>query len=80
MSQIVYLHRWGSAIVSIVDRKTNLCCQCTVKVAGATNMSVDFFPDNMLGNVELNVDTTNNHPALTSYFANPSIKKTVLTS
>ena len=24
----------------------------------------------MLGNIELNVDTTNNYPALTSYFAN----------
>ena len=32
----------------------------------------------MLGNIELNVDTTNYHAALTSYFANPSFKKTVL--
>ena len=41
-------------------------------------MSVDFFhflPHNMSGNIELNVDTTNNHPALTSYFANPFFKK-----
>ena len=37
-----------------------------------------FFLHNMLGNVELNVDTTNNHPAVTSYFANPSFKKIVL--
>ena len=45
-----------------------------VKVAGA-NMSVAFFPDDMTGNTEMKVDTTNNHPALTSYFANPSLKK-----
>ena len=32
----------------------------------------------MLGNFELNVDTTNNQLALTSYFANPSFNKTVL--
>ena len=32
----------------------------------------------MLGNIELNVDTTNYHATLTSYFANPSLKKTVL--
>ena len=37
-----------------------------------------FFLHNMLRNIELNVDTTNNHPALTSYFANPSFKKIVL--
>ena len=30
----------------------------------------------MLGNIELNDGTTNNHMALTSYFANPSLKKT----
>ena len=41
-------------------------------------MSVDvfiFFLHNIPGNIELNVDTTNNHPALTSYFANPSFEK-----
>ena len=38
-------------------------------------MSVDFFLHNMLRNIELNVNTTNNHLALTSYFANPSFKK-----
>ena len=32
----------------------------------------------MLGNIELNVDTTNYHAALMSYFANPSFKQTVL--
>ena len=42
-------------------------------VAGAANVSVDFFLK-MLGNVELNVDNTDNHPALTSYFANSSFK------
>ena len=48
----------------------NLYCHYkSVKVAGAANAS--FFPDNMLGNTELNVDTTNNHPALMSYFTNP---------
>ena len=37
-------------------------------------MSVDFFfPHNMLGNIELNVDTTNNHPAQTTYFTNTSL-------
>ena len=47
-----------------------------IKVAGAANMSVDFFfPYNMLGNIEMLVDTINNHLALTSYFANPSLKK-----
>ena len=34
-----------------------------------------FFSYNMLGNIELNVDTTNNHPAHTSYFTNPSKKQ-----
>ena len=39
-------------------------------------MSVDFpfFFHNMLGNIEMKVDTTNNHAALTLYFANPSFK------
>ena len=46
-------------------------------VAGVANVSVDFFLD-MLGNIELNVDTTNNHQALMLYFTNPSFKKTVL--
>ena len=46
-------------------------------VAGVANVFY-FFPHNMLGNIELNVDTTNNHPALTSYFPNTSFKKTVL--
>ena len=32
----------------------------------------------MLGYMELNVDTTKNHLALTSYFANPSFKNAVL--
>ena len=42
-------------------------------------MSVGFFfLHNMLGNIELNDDTTNYHAALTSYFTNPSFKKTVL--
>ena len=46
------------------------------KVAGEANVSDDIFfpPHNMLGNIELNVDTTNNHLALTSYFVNPSLK------
>ena len=44
------------------------------KVAGVARMS-DFFLRCMLGNIELNVDTTNNHPALMSCFANPSFKK-----
>ena len=37
-----------------------------------------FVLHNMLGNIELNVDTTDNHMALASYFANLSFKKTVL--
>ena len=41
-------------------------------------MSVDFFLHNMLGYTELNVDTTKNHLALTSYFYNPSFKNAVL--
>ena len=43
-------------------------------------MSVGFFflLHNMLGNIEMNDDTTNYHAALTSYFTNPSFKKTVL--
>ena len=44
-------------------------------------MSVDFFISslhNMLGNIELNIDTKTNHPAPTSYFTNPSFKKPVL--
>ena len=45
-----------------------------VKVAGVAKVSIDFFL-NMLGNIELNVNTTNNYPALTSYFTNPSFKK-----
>ena len=52
-----------------------------VMVAVAANVSVDcfhFLPQNMLGNIEQNVNTTNNHPTLMSYFANPSFKKTVL--
>ena len=44
-------------------------------VPGAANVSVNFFSLNMLGDIELNVDTTNNHPVLTSYFAKPSFKK-----
>ena len=32
----------------------------------------------MLGYPELNVDATKNHPALMSYFANPSFKNAVL--
>ena len=32
----------------------------------------------MLGYTELNADTTKNHPALTSYFTNPSFKNAVL--
>ena len=48
-----------------------------IKVAGAVNVSVDFFifPYNMLGDIELNMDTTNNHLVLTPYFVNPSFKK-----
>ena len=48
------------------------------KIAGVASMSDEFFLHDMLGNVELNVGTTNNHLAVTSYFANPSFKKTVL--
>ena len=50
----------------------------SIKVAGEANVSVGFFSHNMLGNIELNIDITNNHPALTSYFANPSFKKVLL--
>ena len=67
---------------------SDLVCVCckknqanSVKVAGVANVSVDlknYFFHNMLGNIELNVDTTNNRPALTLYFANPSVKKPVL--
>ena len=39
-------------------------------------MSVDFFL-NMLGNIEMNVDTTNNHPELMSYVANSSFKNSL---
>ena len=44
------------------------------------SVSVDFFLllHNILGYTELNVDTTKNHPALTSYFAYPSFKNVVL--
>ena len=49
-----------------------------LKVAGAANVSVDFFLHNMLGYTELNINTTKNRPALTSYFANPSFKNAVL--
>ena len=52
-----------------------------IKVAGAASVSVylfHFFLHNMLGYTKLNVDTTKNHPALTSYFTNPSIKNAVL--
>ena len=48
------------------------------KMAGAARLSVDFFLHNMLGYTELNIDTTKNHLALTSYFANPSFKNAVL--
>ena len=41
-------------------------------------MSIDFFSYNMLGNIEINIDTTNTHPALISYVVNSSFKKTVL--
>ena len=50
-------------------------------MVGAASVSVDFFIfflHNMLGYTELNVGTTKNHPALTSYFANPSFKHAVL--
>ena len=47
-------------------------------MAGAASVSVDFFLHNMLGYTEQNVDSTKNHLALTSYFANPSFKNTVL--
>ena len=46
-----------------------------LKVARAANVSVYFFTHNMLGNIKLNVDTTNNHTALMLYFTNPSLKK-----
>ena len=49
----------------------------TIKVVVAANVSVDVICFlNMLGNIGLNVSTTNNHPALTSYFVNPSFKQT----
>ena len=41
-------------------------------------MSGNFFLHNMLGYTELNVDTSTNHMALTSYFANLSFKNVVL--
>ena len=50
-------------------------------VAGVASVSIDFFHlflHNMLGYTKQNVDTTHNHPALTSYFANPSFKNAVL--
>ena len=46
-------------------------------MAGAASVSVAFFY-NMLGYTELNVNTTINHLALTSYLANPSFKIAVL--
>ena len=50
-----------------------------VKVAGVANASVDFlFFPSQHGNIKLNIDTINNHPALMSYFTNPSLKKKVL--
>ena len=39
-------------------------------------MAVDFFSSTCYQyDIELYIDTTNNHAALTSYFANPSFKK-----
>ena len=49
------------------------------RVAGAANVSADlFFFLSMLGNIELYVDTTNNHLALMSYFASPLLKTVLL--
>ena len=50
----------------------------SLKVAGAASLSVDFVLHSMLGYTELNVDTTKNHPALTSYFTNTTFKNAVL--
>ena len=36
---------------------------------------VIFFPHNMLGNIELNVNTTNNRVTLVSYFTSQSFEK-----
>ena len=43
-------------------------------MAGETSVSVDCF----IVLDKLDIDTTNNHPALTSYFANPSFKNAIL--
>ena len=32
-----------------------------LKIAGVANVSVELFPHNMIGNIDLNTDTTNNH-------------------
>ena len=47
-------------------------------VVGAANVSIVFFSCNMLENIKLNIDITNNHAALTSNFPSPCFKKTVL--
>ena len=56
-------------------KNSEICVfQCNV-----TNIHFVSYADNLkLGNIELNIDTINNHPALMSYFANPSFKKDLL--
>ena len=66
-------------LLPLMIKIDNICIErmhtIKFKVVGAATVSDDFFLHNRLRNIELNVDTTNNHLALTSYFANPSLKK-----
>ena len=86
MLKLKVIHTVDMKLCGLVQRQSLNCAKfilmwlhCFI-LAGAAEVSVGFlfFPHNMVGNIELKVNTTNNHPTLTSYFVNPSFKKTVL--